>query len=397
MERQAGGQWQPEIRDIALELLKQGERCTLIGLLEQAEALLSQAWKIAANQDSALANRAAWGIAWLLMQMEEYGQAMEWFRRVETPPDNSDQLWPIARQALARICQIAIAHAPAPEMPLRESVVASASLPARLLPLKVINFGRFQVIRGGISIPTCKSRKPIAIFRYLLTRRRYSAYKEELMELFWPEAAPPEAAHSLHVAVSTLRRHLDPIGASYLLFEGDCYTINPDASLTDDCHMFQSLIDEAERYWRVGDLERALNAYTEAIAYYQGDYYVDVQDLSWATAERERLLVRYLMALDHMGQILIKQGLFEAAIDCFQHLLERDIYREDAHCQLMRCYWQLGQRGMALRQYERCANVLETDLGLEPGDDLKALYQVLSGRCEVSRGSTLAADPTAPG
>jgi DNA-binding SARP family transcriptional activator len=96
--------------------------------------------------------------------------------------------------------------------------------------------------------------------------------------------------------------------------------------------------------------------------------------LPWAIAERERLLARYLVALDRQGQIFIKQGQFELAINSYQRLLERDSFREDAHCQIMRCYQRLGQRGLALRQYERCAAILANDLGLEPAEETRALY-----------------------
>lgn len=73
---------------------------------------------------------------------------------------------------------------------------------------------------------------------------------------------------------------------------------------------------------------------------------------------------------------------FEPAIECYQRLLERDGYREDAHCQLMRCYVQLGRRHDAPGQYRRCASILANDLGLEPVQEIQALYH------EISRGGS---------
>lgn len=384
MENQVDGAQPVDIRNIALPLLRQGERCALAGLSQQAEALLKQAWMFTATCEPALASTAAWSIAWLLVQMGSYSEAAEWFDRVDTPPANGRNIWPLARRGLVQVCRIAANQPLASAAPaqLSPNAPGAAAHPTPLPPLQVVNLGSFHVIRDGVRLPVCNTRKSLAILRYLLTRRHYAAHKEELMELLWPDAGPPEAAHSLHVAVSALRRYLDPREGSYVLFRADSYTINPDAPIMSDCHIFQQLCDEAEQPWRAADLARAQQFYIRAVDHYQGDYYVDAQDQAWAITERERLLARYLLALDRLGRIFIKQGYFEPAIDSYQRLLERDSLREDAHCQLMRCYQQLGQRGLALRQYKRCMAILANDLGLEPTEETRALYQAVLGSAD---------------
>jgi DNA-binding SARP family transcriptional activator len=84
--------------------------------------------------------------------------------------------------------------------------------------------------------------------------------------------------------------------------------------------------------------------------------------------------------------VLIAQGLFEQAIECYQRLLERDSYREDAHGQLMRCYMQLGRRGAAVQQYERCAALLAAELDLEPMPEIQDLYRLIvsTGERDIS-------------
>lgn len=384
MERHVIEEQIQDVWQLALELQRQGERCALAGLLEQATALLAQAWAITKECDPDLANTAAWDIGWLLVRMGSYGEAAKWFGHVVAPPARESQLWPAARQALVQCCQELVQKPPRlvarPVLPSpMQPVSPPDSRPSDMPLLKVKNLGRFQLVRAGTVLPICTAHKAIAIFRYLLTQRHRAAPKEELMNLLWPDARPLAAAHSLHVAVSTLRAHLDPSVGSYLLFQGGCYTINPDAPVEDDCKYFQHRCDEAEGYRRANDLVRAQQAYTDAIACYQGDYYLDNQDFTWVIAEQERLLARYLLALEHLGHIFMTQQRFEAAAECYQRLLERDGYREDVHCHLMRCYWQLGRRGDALRQYERCATIIANDLGLEPMQETQALYHAITG------------------
>ena len=358
--------------DPAMALLRQAEHYAIVGLFAKAQALLAQVWSAARVRDAGLASTAAWEVAWLLVRSGAYREAAAWFDRVITPPASGSRFWPVTQQAVAELCRALTDGPPvAPAPPDPPSTPRSASLQVR-------NLGHFQIIRAGEVLPLCKTRKAIAIFRYLLTRRERAAHKEELMELFWPDASPREAVHSLHVAVSMLRRHLDPDPAGYVRFEAGYYRIDPDAPVEDDCAVFQRHSDEGERWWAAGDLRRARQAYLDAVACYGGDYSVDELDLTWAVAERERLLARYLTALDRVGRILMGQGQFELATGYYQRLVDRDSYREDAYGQLMRCYWQLGRRGEALRQYERCADILAKDLGLEPMQEIQALYGTIT-------------------
>jgi DNA-binding SARP family transcriptional activator len=381
MENQVGGMRTADTRNIVLTLLLRAQRCALTGLPWQSETLLAQAWALAIDHEPKLADRAAWELAWLMMRMKSYLKAAEWFDRVGSPPADNRDFGPIDLPSLVQVCRVAAIRPrdstameplpPYPPAPVKPE--HSAPLPS----LWIINLGEFQAIHNGMLLPVCSMRKSLAILRYLLTRHHYAARKEELMELLWPKATPREARHSLHVAVSTLRRYLDFGEGSYLLFEVDSYVINPDAPVSSDSHVFQQLCDEADRGWHAGDLPRARQAYISAIDYYQGDYYVDTYDLDWATTERERLMARYLVALDRLGRISIKLEGFDLAIDCYQRLLERDGFREDAHCQLMRCYQRLGQRGLAIRQYECCAAILANDLALEPAEETRALYEAV--------------------
>jgi DNA-binding SARP family transcriptional activator len=381
MEKQVGGAQSAAVEDIARALLREGQRCALAGFPDQAQALLVQAWSLARDCEPLIANMAAWRVAWLLVQLQAYDKAIEWFGRVETPPPIGSDLWPSTQQSLLQICQIAANLRPTTA--LLTHIPHTSALPKHsgmLTPLAILSLGDLKIIRDGQILPVCSARKSLAILRYLLTRRHYSAHKEELMELLWPDSMPHDSAHSLHVAIGALRRYLDPGKGSYVLFKADTYSINADAPVSSDCRLFQQLCEEGEQTWRLGDRTLTQQSYIRAIELYRGDNYVDSQDLAWAITERERLLAYYLIALDRLGRIYIDQQHFEQAINIYQRLLERDSFREDAHCQIIRCYQRLGQRVLALRQYERCASILKNELGLEPNEETHMLYQALLGQ-----------------
>jgi len=374
MIQQAVGE-QPDVRNLAVALLEQGERCAVAGLLNQAEAVLTQVWAMIQKEAPDLASDTAWHLAWLLAQRGAYAEAADWFHRMDAPPARISVRWPTVLQTIAQMC-LALAREPT-QIPQALPSPHVPALSSGLPTLHVINLGQFQLIRAGTILPACKAHKAISLLRYLLTQRPRMVHKEVLMDLFWPESPPRDARNSLHAAICALRHHIDLTGASYVLFEDDHYMVDPHAPVEDDVTAFEHLSNAAGHYWQVGDMVRAQQSYSQAILRYQGDYYVDSRDLAWAAAVQEHLLTQYLSALDHLGQILMGQRHYERAAECYQRLLARDGYREDAHCQLMRCYWQLGRRQDALRQYEQCTALLANDLGMEPMAETQALCHAI--------------------
>jgi DNA-binding SARP family transcriptional activator len=385
MEREEPLHSQADAQALGMELFLQAEHYALADLHQQAEAILGRIWSLQPGGSPNLRDAVAWNMGWLRLRTGDYRAAEEWFSRMAAPPMLPSRLWPAQRQMLLQICRAfgqLPSAAPAALEPSAPALVPLHS--ATPIPLlSVISLGRFQICRGHAALPTCRARKPIAVLRYLLLSHQRTAHREELMEAVWPDSGPREAAHSLHVAVSMLRRYLDPSANHYLSYAAGQYALNPQVFAEDDARAFLRLCGAGDSCWQNGDLERARVAYLEALSVYAGDYYVDAQDLPWALAERERLLARYLTALDRMGAIWARQGRHELAVDCYQRLLDRDGFREDIHCQLIRCYLRLGQRGLALRQYEHCAALLIDELGMEPMDETQELYRYIREALEV--------------
>lgn len=355
------------------ELIRQGEHCIEIGVPQQAEAILFQVWLLSCDHQPELRNIVAWHLAWLRLGAGDSGGAIEWFNRVDALPGGHRPIWDLQRQELIALCLTGGNQYRSASQ--RDSLNRTAQRPTTMPPLSIANLGRFTIRRSGEQLPTCRSRKAVSLLRYLLSCNHRSAHREELMEVLWSQARPREAAHSLHVAVSTLRRYLGHSPDSYLVYIAGQYALNPEAQIDDDARVFIEASDAAEQFWRRGDLDNARQAFVTALNSYQGDYYTDDYDSEWAFGERERLLTRYLQILERLGQIWMTQQQFDSAVECYQRVLERDSYREDALCHLMQCYNMLGRRGDAMRYYQRCTAILANDLGLEPLPETQMLYR----------------------
>jgi TolB-like protein len=128
--------------------------------------------------------------------------------------------------------------------------------------------------------------------------------------------------------------------------------------------MFEQLAASDE----IDDLQRAADLYA-------GDLLdgLDVRDATfdeWLMVERQRLRAVATTVL----RKLLAQQIGPTASVLARRLLALDPFQEEGHRTLMRLYAQDGEIGAALKQYERCREVLKTELDATPSAETTALY-----------------------
>jgi two-component SAPR family response regulator len=57
------------------------------------------------------------------------------------------------------------------------------------------------------------------------------------------------------------------------------------------------------------------------------------------------------------GRLACQGGELQRAMELYQTILGQNPYREAAFVGLMRCYYRLGDRAAAIRQYQICAKI----------------------------------------
>jgi tetratricopeptide (TPR) repeat protein len=120
--------------------------------------------------------------------------------------------------------------------------------------------------------------------------------------------------------------------------------------------------------------ERVVNLYRGA--FLEGVSQFDSPEYeSWMTLERSSWEQRYLTALAHLVNYDTERGEIEAAIDLAHRYLEVDELAENMHRRLIELHAYSGDRNGAVRQYERCAEILERELGVEPLPETQAAYR----------------------
>jgi DNA-binding SARP family transcriptional activator len=245
---------------------------------------------------------------------------------------------------------------------------------AQLLSVQLL--GRLRVRLDDVPVDVWPSGRGRSLFKYLVTHRDPWPRREQLMDAFWPEAAPAAARNSLNVAVHGLRRAFrDTARGPVVVLEDGSYRLGPQLRVWLDTDEFEHHVAGGRQLEADGVPAAAAAEYERALALYQGDFLADDPYEEWPATTREHLLLDYLDVLDRLSAIWFDGHQYGASVALSRLLVERDPCREDGHRRLMRCYTRQGQPHLALRQFQACADALDRDLGVDPEPATVALAE----------------------
>ena len=213
------------------------------------------------------------------------------------------------------------------------------------------------------------------MFAYLLVHPDGST-REQLRQALWPDASVAQAKNNVHVTLHHLRRALGR--ADLVLFDRDRYAINWSLGVEVDVTAFEREVEEARRALRANPgLTAAADRLRTALDRYRGDFLADEHAGDWHLSVRERLQRLRLAGLATLGTHLVAVGAHADAAEVYRRLVQLDEWDESAQRELMMALARSGQRGEALRQYERLAARLACEHDAEPTRETTAVYDRL--------------------
>jgi DNA-binding SARP family transcriptional activator len=228
---------------------------------------------------------------------------------------------------------------------------------------------------GEVSAP-----KQRALLAVLLINRNRVVPVDRLVTELW-ERPPPTATNVLRQYVSKLRKVLRPE-----LFDGvELRTYSAGYELrcgesSSDAHHFEQLLRTAQRRLVAGDVAAAGPPAGSALRLWRGDAYCDVPAGSCISAERARLGELRIGAEELAAEIKLRNGDVVDAVSELTALTMRNPFREKAHATLMRALSGAGRQADALRVYGAVRHKLMSELGVEPGSELRRQqHQILAG------------------
>lgn len=256
-------------------------------------------------------------------------------------------------------------------------------------PLEINMLGSFVVTkgRGRIVDRDWKSRRALSVLKHLAAHHaRGPLQRDVIIELLWPEMDPEKASKNLNVALSTIRKTLDPNAdwgdSRYLVTSGNSLMLELGEGGWIDVELFTRRIEEARAAREAGDDHAFLQRCLEAEALYGGDFLAEDPYEEWSIPFREDLRKAYVDLLRGIVDYYIEAGMFDKALTYVQKALDNDPAREDLHRCAMIIYASQRNRAGLDRSFERCRSSLRDNLDISPSAETLELFEILRGRIE---------------
>lgn len=222
-----------------------------------------------------------------------------------------------------------------------------------------------------IAIP---GRKPNALLARFLLGRNHPLVIDDLIEALWDEP-PPTANKMVHVFVSRLRRALGPAGSRLVTSrDGYLFRVEPDEL---DLDRFEGLIAPVRRPDSADRPELVARTLREALSLWTGPPLDDVLESEFLRREAVLLEDLRLSAVEDCVHAELALGRhFELAPELERLVLEHP-RRERLLEALMVALYRCGRQADALDAYRQMCRRLDTELGIEPGGELKRIERAI--------------------
>lgn len=242
--------------------------------------------------------------------------------------------------------------------------------------IKFQTLGQFLLWRNGVKVSAKEwgRDKTIQLIQYLISyRNRRALHKEHIMEHLWEEGDDRDFKVALHGVNKVLEPNRPSrTEAIYVLRQGVTYQLDLDLVWID--------VEAIENYIILGNKalgefpKIAEEAYHNAIALYHGAYLPNRIYEDWSSEEREKIQVLVLGALVNLAELLVDSNPMES-IRLAQDAIAIDNTWEDAYRIQMSAYIAKGNRPQALKTYQKCADMLQEEFGIDPLPATKALLK----------------------
>jgi DNA-binding SARP family transcriptional activator len=293
-------------------------------------------------------------------------QAVALFALAESDPTHEAEHGSVATAMLGEFSLVLPGRTRPAELEEPEGVSAAADQPS----IEIQCFGGFGVVVHGVPIDLGRAKpRPRHVLHLLAVSAGRPVHREVLTEAIWPNAEPRTANRYLHVAISSLRRVLEPNGRrgapSLIAREAEAYRLAlPDDACVDLLEFDRSL--EAARAAQLGgDAERSLSAYRTALDLYKGDLLPEDGPAEWLVEERERRSAEACEAAHSIAVLLLERDEPAAATVACERGLRIDRFRDDLWRLCISSHERTGDLAAALRTRREYRAVLSR-LGLAP-------------------------------
>ena len=214
--------------------------------------------------------------------------------------------------------------------------------------------GGFEVVAGDGTVARWSSRKARELLKILVSRRGVPVGREELMDLLWPDEDPTVLANRLSVALSTIRRALDPerdhgagafvsTGADVVVLDVGAVDVDVEELLDGARPLLGPAVD--------GDAAATAARAGELLDRFRGEALPDEPHAEWAGPLRSEVRMVVIALARLVAGRAEADGDHLRAAEAHRRVLDLDPYDEPAHLGLTAAFRAMGAHGQAVAAY----------------------------------------------
>jgi len=245
--------------------------------------------------------------------------------------------------------------------------------------LELQTLGDLKIQIDG-STSALRSRKGQALLVYLAIEREPQP-RSSLAALLWPESDQQHADTSLRVALAALNK----VCGAYLNTSRERISIDWGQRVRVD-------LSDLLQFAREGKHARVLQLYGGS--FLSGFHVPNAEPFeTWRTWQEERVLRIVVKSFHDAIEQALRSGSEADPISLALQLLKLDPLDEIGHRAIMASHAQRGNRAAAMEQFNQCRMTLHRDLGTEPSDLTRLLYERIRNGDGVKAEASIASLP----
>ncbi|MCT9931791.1 hypothetical protein N5079_16385 [Planotetraspora sp. A-T 1434] len=231
--------------------------------------------------------------------------------------------------------------------------------------------GPLGVSRDGRLVAVSGAPKLQLTLAALLSKAGQPVSIDWLIAAVWGDQPPASARRNIHLYVHQLRRMF---GAHVLPGRPGGYAIITDAL---DSARFRSLAAQGSAALDRGDLEPARDRLRAALSLWRGPAFAGFADCASIAEEARRLEESRLTAHERLAEAGLALGRHIEVAAELADLTREHPYRESLRAHLMLALYRSGRQVEALEVFRRTRDLLNAQLGIEPGPVLQRLHEAM--------------------
>ena len=244
---------------------------------------------------------------------------------------------------------------------------------------------------GATTSTELRGRRERAVLAALALGAGDVVATDRLIAALWGEHAPRSAAKNVQNCVLRLRKALGP---DVIETQVPGYRLAVPADAVD-ARRFEDLVALGRAARVNGTPDRAAAAFREALGLWRGEPFDDLRGWDPADAEAARLVELRRIAAEELMDAELACGRHAACVAELERMAGEEPFRERRWAMLMLALYRCGRQAEALRAYQRARIALATELGIEPGPELRTLERAVVAQ-DGSLDLPAAADASGP-